>query len=68
MRRVGYRGLKAGVTGASCEIDSRLSQQPEQGYESRRSGVVLREMVRNLWRGKDGTELEGGLGSRSQRS
>lgn len=62
MRRVGYRGLKAGVTGASCEIDSRLSQQPEQGCESRRSAVVLGDMVRTLRGVKDGTELESGAG------
>lgn len=62
LKRVGYHGLKAGVTGASCEIDSRLSHQPEQGCESRIRGVVLGEMVRNPWRGKDGTELERGTG------
>lgn len=51
---MGYRGLKAGVTGASCELDSRLSQQPEQGCESRRSGVMLGEMVREPLEGEGG--------------
>lgn len=60
LKRVGYHQLKAGVTGASCEIDSRLSQQPEKGYEGHIYRVVLGEMVRNKWRVKDGTELERG--------